>query len=112
MPYAPLLTDAEIDGGLARLAGWWREGDAIRRTLKLPGFRAAIAFVNSVADAAEAANHHPDIAIHGYRNVTLTLTTHAAGGITQRDLDLAATIEGLATEGLATESAGLESPGP
>jgi 4a-hydroxytetrahydrobiopterin dehydratase len=95
MPYAPLLTDAELADGLGRLPDWHREGDAIERTVKLGGFKTAIAFVNAVADAAEAANHHPDITIHGYNRVTLTLTTHASKGLTWRDLDLAGRIDGL-----------------
>jgi 4a-hydroxytetrahydrobiopterin dehydratase len=95
MPYAPLLTDAEITERLAALDGWERDGDTIRRTVKLKGFRAAIALVDAVADAAEAANHHPDIAIHDYNRATFTLTTHAARGLTFRDFDLAAEIDRL-----------------
>jgi len=95
MPYAPLLTDAEVADGLAHIPDWHREDDTIQRTIKLKGFRAAIAFVNAVADAAEAANHHPDITIHGYNRVTLTLTTHAVNGLTFRDLDLAGRIDAL-----------------
>ena len=93
MPYAEPLTDAEIATGLARLDGWERDGDAIRRTVDLANFRAAIALVNAVADAAEDANHHPDIEIRRYRWVTLTLTTHAAHAITRRDLELATEID-------------------
>jgi 4a-hydroxytetrahydrobiopterin dehydratase len=95
MPYAPLLTDAELAEGLARLPDWHREGETLERTVKLGGFKAAISFVNAVADAAEAANHHPDITIHGYNKVRLTLTTHASKGLTWRDLDLAGRIDGL-----------------
>ena len=98
MPYAPPLTDAEIAERLAGLEGWEREGPIIRRTVKLKGFRAAIAFVNAVADAAEAANHHPDIAIHDYNRVTFTLTTHAAKALTFRDFDLATEIDRLAAD--------------
>ena len=93
MPYAVPLNDAELAAALERLDGWEREGHAIRRTIRCAGFRAAIALVNAVADAAEAANHHPDITIHGYRNVTFTLSTHAAEAITGRDIDLAAEID-------------------
>jgi 4a-hydroxytetrahydrobiopterin dehydratase len=96
MPYAPSLTDAEIDERLAALNGWERDADTIRRTIKLKGFRAAIALVDAIADAAEAANHHPDIAIHDYNRVTLTLTTHASKALTFRDFDLAAEIDHLA----------------
>ncbi len=93
MPYAEPLTDAEIAAGLARLDGWEREGDTIRRNVDLANFRAAIALVNAVADAAEDANHHPDIEIRRYRWVTLTLTTHAAHALTRRDLELATEID-------------------
>jgi 4a-hydroxytetrahydrobiopterin dehydratase len=68
----------------------WIEADgALERTFELPTFRAAIAFVDRVADLAEEANHHPEIAI-SYRKVTLRWTTHSEGGITDRDHELAA----------------------
>ena len=95
MPYADPLTDAEIDEALASLPDWSREGPAIRRSAKLSGFRAAVALVNDVADAAEAANHHPDICITGYRTVSFELTTHAANALTRRDIDLATEIDRL-----------------
>ena len=67
----------------------WREVDgALERTYELGSFEAAIAFVNRVAALAEAENHHPDISI-AYRKVTLRWTTHSAGGITDRDRELA-----------------------
>jgi 4a-hydroxytetrahydrobiopterin dehydratase len=96
MPYADPLTDEEIVAALAGLDGWTREGDTIVRTVACADFRAAISLVNAVADAAEAADHHPDIELRRYRRVTCTLTTHAAKAITRRDIDLAAEIEGLA----------------
>jgi 4a-hydroxytetrahydrobiopterin dehydratase len=96
MPYADPLTDDEIDRGLANLDGWTREANAIRRTITCADFRGAIALVDAVADAAEAANHHPDIEVRRYRRVTFTLTTHAAKAITARDLELAGEIDGLA----------------
>jgi 4a-hydroxytetrahydrobiopterin dehydratase len=95
MPYADPLTDDELADGLARLPDWSHEDGSIRRTIKMPNFRSAIALVNRVADAAEAANHHPDIEIVRYRLVTFRLTTHATGGLTRRDLDLAAEIDRL-----------------
>ncbi len=70
--------------------GAWAERDgALERELVFDGFRQAIAFVDRLADLAEAANHHPDIAI-SYRRVTVRWTTHSAGGITDRDRELAA----------------------
>lgn len=68
---------------------WIEANGALERTFELPSFREAIAFVGRVADLAEEANHHPDIAI-SYRKVTLRWTTHSEGGITERDRDMAA----------------------
>ncbi len=63
------------------------------REWKLEDFAAAIAFVNRVADAAEAANHHPDILMHGWNKVRLELSTHSEGGLTQADFEMAARID-------------------
>jgi 4a-hydroxytetrahydrobiopterin dehydratase len=89
-----LLSDAEID---ERLAGseWRREGDTIVRDIETSGFEAAMALANGVADAANEANHHPDILIHDYKHVRLTLSTHSEGGITENDLALAESIDAL-----------------
>jgi len=88
------LSDAEID---ERLQGgqWRREGDAIVRDFELGGFTAAMALANAVAEAANDANHHPDILIHDYKHVRLTISTHSEGGITENDFALASTIDGL-----------------
>jgi 4a-hydroxytetrahydrobiopterin dehydratase len=92
---AELLTDDDVK---ARLEGsdWSREGDEIVRDWKFDDFAAAIAFVNRVADAAEAANHHPDILVHGWNKVKLSVTNHSAGGLTDADFELAKTVDGLA----------------
>ena len=82
------LAEAEVAERLARLPGWERQGDEIRRTFAFADFVEAMAFVNRVADLAEAMNHHPDIDIR-YSKVTLALTTHDAGGLTALDFDLA-----------------------
>lgn len=66
------------------------------RELTLSDFAAAIAFVNRVAEAAEAANHHPDITVHSYNKVKLSLSSHSAGGITEADFKLARTLDDLA----------------
>lgn len=84
-----LLTDSEIQQKLASLPGWRREGNEIVRTFEFPTFPEAIAFVDRVAQAAEEANHHPDIDIR-YTRVTLRLTSHDSGGLTGRDFSLAA----------------------
>jgi 4a-hydroxytetrahydrobiopterin dehydratase len=84
----PLLSEAEIKTRLARLPGWERTGNNIRRTWTFSDFGGSMAFVNRVAALAEAADHHPDIDIR-YSRVTLALSTHDAGGLTERDFDLA-----------------------
>jgi 4a-hydroxytetrahydrobiopterin dehydratase len=94
MPYAPLLPPEEIDQALRDLPEWRRDGDMLVRTVRSPTFRAAIDLVDRVADAAEAADHHPDIEIV-WRRVTFRLTTKAAGGLTFRDLEMATQIERL-----------------
>jgi 4a-hydroxytetrahydrobiopterin dehydratase len=86
------LEDDRIEEAL-RGGEWRREGDAIVRDLKFDDFRQAIAFVNRVADVAEEANHHPDLLVHAWNKVRLTLSTHSEGGITQNDLDLAGRID-------------------
>lgn len=74
---------------------WRREGEAIVREWQLADFAAAVAFVNRVADAAEAAGHHPDILLHGWNKVRLTLSTHSAGGLTAADFGLAEKLDRL-----------------
>jgi len=91
---AMALSESEIDEQLAG-SDWRRDGDSIVRDVELDGFTAAMALANAVADAANAANHHPDILVHGYKHVRLTLSTHSAGGVTENDLALARTIDGL-----------------
>lgn len=92
-----LLSDAEIEERLATLAGWRRqERDSIVCERKLDDFASAIAFVNLVAELAERADHHPDILVHGWNKVRLTLSTHSEGGLTDADFGLAAGIEALA----------------
>jgi 4a-hydroxytetrahydrobiopterin dehydratase len=92
---ADLLSDAQI---AARLDGseWQREGEHIVRDWKFNDFKEAIAFVNRVAEKAEEANHHPDIMVHGWNKVRLSVTNHAAGGLTGADFELAKTVDALA----------------
>ncbi len=97
------LSDAEIEQRLEDVAQWRRgEGsspsgdDAIVRELELADFAAAIALVNRIAQAAEAANHHPDILVHGWNKLRLTLSTHSAGGLTDADFELARELDRLA----------------
>jgi 4a-hydroxytetrahydrobiopterin dehydratase len=93
MPYSRPLTEPEIQQALETLLQWEARDDRLRKVFALHSFRAAIAFVNQVAELAEAADHHPNITI-AYKNVTLVLTTWAAGGkLTARDIQLARQIE-------------------
>lgn len=91
---AELLSDQEIE---SRLAGgaWRREGDQIVRDWGFKDFADAITFVNRVAEVAEEANHHPDILVHGWNKVRLSLTSHSAGGLTATDFELAARFDRL-----------------
>lgn len=86
------LSDLEIRRSLGALPGWVRKGDAITKTYSFARFADGIRFVDGIATIADGMDHHPDIDIR-YTKVTFTLSSHDAGGITQRDLDLAAAIE-------------------
>jgi 4a-hydroxytetrahydrobiopterin dehydratase len=88
------LSVSEIERELAETPGWELSGSAIVRTVKLKDFKEAMAFVNRVAEAAEEANHHPDITIQ-WNTVTLTQSTHTAGGLTEHDFRLARTLNAL-----------------
>ena len=90
-----VLTDAEIQQALGSLRGWQRQGKAIQRVFEFPDFKAAMQFVNKIADAAEQANHHPDIDIR-YNKVTTALISHDSGGVTQRDVKMARRINEIA----------------
>src|SRR5262249_16588646 len=90
-----ILTKQQIDESLSRVDGWRLEGDEIARALKFDDFKSAIRFVNQVADLAEEMNHHPDIFVHGWNNVRLSVTTHDQGGLTERDFILAERINSL-----------------
>ena len=83
-----LLTAPQIKSRMASIPGWSRSGKSIHRLFVFKGFMGSIAFVRKVAAAAEARDHHPDIDIR-WNKVTLTLTTHDAGGLTKKDFDLA-----------------------
>ncbi len=91
---AELLSDEEIG---SRLAGsdWSKEGEEIVRGWTFKDFAEAISFVNRVAELAEAANHHPDILVHGWNKVRLSVTNHSAGGLTNADFELAKRVDEL-----------------
>jgi len=88
----PLLSDDDVRARLGDLSGWERLGHEIRKTYAFDGFKAAMSFVNRVAVLADAADHHPDILVQ-YSKVTLTLSSHDAGGLTARDFNLAQQID-------------------
>ncbi len=90
-----VLTDTEIQQALGSLQGWQWNGTAIQRVFRFPDFKVAMQFVNKVADAAEQANHHPDIDIR-YNTITMALVSHDAGGVTQRDVRMAELISKIA----------------
>ena len=90
-----VLTDEEIQQALTSLSGWQRNGIAIQRVFRFPDFKAAMQFVNKVAEKAEQANHHPDIDIR-YNTITMALVSHDSGGVTQRDVRMAEAINKIA----------------
>ena len=98
------LDEAELRELLDSGAGWRRDGAALTKTFTFKGFKGAMAFANRVAEAANAANHHPDIHIEGYKTVRIVLTTHAAGGITDADIALARAIDAVAVPTSAGKS--------
>lgn len=91
----PSLAMSEVEQRLRTHSGWHRDGDEIRKEFQFKDFRQAMAFVNRVADAANAADHHPDIDIR-YNRVAMTLSTHSEGGVTEKDFDLASKIDAAA----------------
>jgi 4a-hydroxytetrahydrobiopterin dehydratase len=94
---AEKLSPAEIQQKLKALNSWQWADNVIRKQFVFEAFMPAIRFVNRVAELAEAADHHPDITIN-YRKVTMGLTTHSAGGLTQKDFALAEKIDGAVEE--------------
>ena len=91
------LSPAEIEARLRELNGWELAGNAIRKQFVFSGFPAAVAFVSRLVPHAEAADHHPDVAIN-YKRVTLTYSTHSQGGLTARDFDGARMADRVAAE--------------
>ena len=100
MPEKGLSTDLEIQGALAELPGWKRQGNALVKTFDMKAFKASMAFAGTVGELAERADHHPDILVQ-YSKVTLTLSSHDKGGITDRDLRMARQIEAAAKDQMA-----------
>ena len=90
-----LLDADEVAAAVKSIPAWNLSGKSIEREFKLADFAAALAFVNKVGAAAEAADHHPDILIHDWNKVKITLSTHSAGGLTANDFKLAREIDRL-----------------
>src|SRR5688500_429537 len=91
------LNEAALAALLSSDAGWTRSGTALTKTFTFKGFKGAMAFANRVAEAANAANHHPDIHVERYRLVRIVLTTHLTNGISDADVELARRIDELET---------------
>jgi len=86
------LNDASINDWLGEHDGWERDGDMITKVFTFDSFRDGIVFVNRVATVADEMNHHPDIDIR-YTTITIAMTTHDAGGLTEKDLELAGQVD-------------------
>jgi 4a-hydroxytetrahydrobiopterin dehydratase len=89
-----VLTQSQIQEWSAKVPEWRVDGGSISRTFRLASFPAALMFVSAIGHLAEAANHHP-VFIVNYQNVTLTISTHSAGGLTEKDFSLAQQIDAL-----------------
>jgi 4a-hydroxytetrahydrobiopterin dehydratase len=89
------LNEAQINEHLSWIGEWRREGDLLVRDFKFEDFKRALEFVNRVAVEAEAMDHHPDILIHGWNKVRLSVMTHSEGGLTEKDFKLAEKINGM-----------------
>jgi len=89
------LKSDEITKNLSALSGWMQEENQIAKLFQLKDFVEALSFVNKVGAEAEKMDHHPDIFIHSWNKVKITISTHSEGGITKKDFQLAEKIEGL-----------------
>jgi 4a-hydroxytetrahydrobiopterin dehydratase len=92
---ADLLSDEEIEARLGDVEGWSREGDAITKSFDRGDFVGSVRFVDQLVEPAEEMNHHPDLSI-SWSEVKISITNHAAGGLTEADFELAAKIDQLA----------------
>lgn len=90
-----LVSPNDIQARLANMNGWAVQNGTLTKTFGVRSFAHGVLFIGAIGQLAEAANHHPDINLHGYKNVTVSLSTHSEGGITEKDFALAAQIEAL-----------------
>ena len=91
----PRLTNEEIAQRLIALPGWAVREGLLTKTFALRSFAHGVLFIGAIAHLAEAANHHPDVSLHGYNRATVSLSTHSEGGLTEKDFNLATQIEAL-----------------
>jgi 4a-hydroxytetrahydrobiopterin dehydratase len=90
-----VLTESEISAKLKKMTGWEFRSNSITKKFELKDFKSALAFVNKIGDEAESMDHHPDIFIHSWNKVKITISTHSAGGVTLKDFKLAKNIDEL-----------------
>ncbi len=83
----------EVEKRLRNIESWRSTGDSLQKEYKFKDFRQAIEFINKVAEIAESEKHHPDILLHDWNNIRITLSTHALGGISEKDFSLASKID-------------------
>ncbi len=88
-----VLSQQEIDEKLKEISGWKFNDNAIKKEFQLKDFKSALIFVNKIGDEAERMDHHPDMFLHSWNKVKITISTHSAGGVTQNDFNLAKKIE-------------------
>jgi len=91
----PQLSPDELAARLADLPGWELSAGVLTKTFTVRSFAHGVLFIGAIGQLAEAANHHPDLNLHGYNHVTVSLVTHSEGGITEKDCGLAAQIAAL-----------------
>jgi 4a-hydroxytetrahydrobiopterin dehydratase len=90
----PLLSDEQIEEQLEGLEGWERSGNAITKTFDQGDFKGSVDFVNRITPVAEEMNHHPDLEI-SWSKVTVSISTHSQGGLTENDFELASKVDPL-----------------
>src|SRR5262245_55910994 len=91
----PRLNQDQINAALAGLPGWEVRDGLLTKTFNVRSFAHGVLLIGAIGQLAEAANHHPDLNLHGYSHVTVSLSTHSEGGLTERDFNLAGQIEAL-----------------
>jgi 4a-hydroxytetrahydrobiopterin dehydratase len=90
-----VLDQKEINGKLNEISGWEFSNNSIIKEFQLKDFKSALKFINKIGNEAENMDHHPDIFLHSWNKVKITISTHSAGGVTQNDFSLARKIENI-----------------